>query len=156
MVTITIDHISQLIALEAHVHYAEPPPPGRDPFVAVRRSSPVLLSAPHGAICGRLLPHVMAVNVRALQERMPGSEALHRYDEVAQILTGSPRATAADGVAWVQELCDALRVGSLKKYGVTPADLPTLIEKGAVASSMQGNPIRLTPDEMKEILTRAL
>ena len=115
-----------------------------------------MFPAPHGAICGRLLPHVMAVNVRALQERLPGSEALRRYDEIARILTGSASATAADGVAWVQELCDALQVPPLASYGITPEDFPILIEKASIASSMQGNPIKLTPDEMREILTRAL
>jgi alcohol dehydrogenase class IV len=98
----------------------------------------------------------MAVNVQALQERLPGSEALHRYDEIARILTGSDKTTASNGVAWVQELCQALRVPSLASYGVTPEDFPVLIEKGSVASSMQGNPIKLTSDEMREILTRAL
>jgi len=112
--------------------------------------------APHGAVCASLLPHVMAVNVRALQERFPESEALRRYDEIARILTGNERATADDGVAWVQELCDALRIPSLASYGVTPDNFPVLIEKASVASSMKGNPIQLTPDEMREILTRAL
>jgi alcohol dehydrogenase class IV len=115
-----------------------------------------MFSAPHGAICGRLLPHVMVVNVRALQERQPGSEALRRYDEVARILTGNPSATADDGVAWVQELCEALWVPPLASYGVTAEDVPLLIEKAAVSSSMKGNPIELTPGEMGEILTRAL
>ena len=115
-----------------------------------------MFSAPHGAICGRLLPHVVAINVRALQERLRDSEALRRYDEVARILTGSRSATADDGVAWVQELCAVLQVPSLASYGVTPADFPVLIEKGSVASSMQGNPIELTPDEMREILAWAL
>jgi len=114
-----------------------------------------MFAAPHGAICGLLLPHVVAVNVRALTERQPGSKALRRYDEVAQILTGDARATAADGVAWVQGLCDALRVPGLGAYGVTEADVPVLVEKSAVASSMQGNPIQLTREEMGEILRRA-
>ena len=47
-----------------------------------------MFPAPHGAVCARLLPHVMEINVRALQERQPGSDALHRYDEVARILDG--------------------------------------------------------------------
>ena len=115
-----------------------------------------MFPAPHGAVCARLLPHVMAVNVRALQERSPGSEALRRYDEIARILTGNEEATADDGVAWVQELCQALQVPSLASYGMTPADLTVVIEKASVASSMQGNPIQLTPDEMREILTQAL
>ena len=49
MVTITLDHIRQLIQREAGVHYNEPHPQGEAPFVVVRRQSPVLLSAPHGA-----------------------------------------------------------------------------------------------------------
>lgn len=115
-----------------------------------------MFPGPHGAICARLLPYVMAVNVRALQERSPGSEALRRYNEIARILTRSDQATADDGVAWVQELCQALQVASLAAYGMTPADLTVVIEKASAASSMQGNPIKLAPDEMREILTRAL
>jgi len=115
-----------------------------------------MFTAPHGAICGRLLPHVMAVNVRALQERLPESAALRRYDQIAQILIGSPKATARDGVAWIQALCEALHVPPLSSYEITTEDFPPLIEKASVSSSMQGNPIKLTPDEMREILTRAL
>ena len=115
-----------------------------------------MFPGPHGAICARLLPYAMEVNVRALQERSPKSEALHRYGEIAQILTGRADATASDGVAWVQELCQALQVPPLGAYDVTLEDLPVLIEKAAVASSMQGNPIKLTEEEMREILTRAM
>ncbi|MBC8446129.1 MAG: iron-containing alcohol dehydrogenase, partial [Chloroflexi bacterium] len=111
-----------------------------------------MFPAPHGAVCASLLPHVMAVNVRALQERSPESEALRRYDEIARFLTGNERATADDGVAWVGELCQALQIPSLASYGVTEEDFPALIEKASVSSSMKGNPIKLTPDEMSEIL----
>ncbi|MBN2003834.1 MAG: hypothetical protein JXA21_10790 [Anaerolineae bacterium] len=52
-ITITQEHIAKLIAIESGVHYAELPPPGRNPFVAISRPSPVLLSAPHGAITYR-------------------------------------------------------------------------------------------------------
>ncbi|NJN95446.1 MAG: iron-containing alcohol dehydrogenase [Anaerolineales bacterium] len=114
-----------------------------------------MFPAPHGAVCAILLPPVMAVNVQALQERQPNSEFLRRYDEVAQILTGSPKATAGDGVAWVQELGQALSVPKLGTYGLTPADFPTVIEKTAAASSTQGNPIQLTSAELHEILNRA-
>jgi len=115
-----------------------------------------MFSAPHGVICGALLPHVMAVNLHVLQERMPGSVSLGRYGEVAQILTGDEDATADDGVAWVQELCQALEVPSLSSTGVTSADFSALIEKASVSSSMKGNPVELSPEEMREILTRAM
>ena len=115
-----------------------------------------MFPAPHGAVCAALLPHVMEINVRALRERLPGSEALQRYDEIACILTENVRATAADGVHWVLDLCQALHIPPLSSYGVMVKHVPTLIEKASVASSMKGNPIVLTPDEMQEILTRAL
>lgn len=46
-------HLRQLIEIESQIHYREPPPAGSEPFVVVRRRSPVLLSAPHGAITHR-------------------------------------------------------------------------------------------------------
>jgi alcohol dehydrogenase class IV len=115
-----------------------------------------MFHAPHGAICGRLLPHVMAVNVRALQERGQESDALRRYDEVAQLLIGTPRATAHDGVSWMQALCAALDVPPLSAHGVTEDDFPLIIEKASRSSSMKGNPIKLTAEEMKDSLRRAL
>ena len=57
--------------------------------------------APHGAVCAAFLPHVMAVNARALRTRQPGSAALARYDEIARFLTGQAGALAEDGIAWV-------------------------------------------------------
>lgn len=112
--------------------------------------------APHGAICARLLPPVMAINVRALSQRMPDSQALRRYDEIARLLTGDARATANDGIRWVEELCRALRVPPLSAYGMTPADVPDVVERAAAASSMKGNPIPLTREELTEILSAAL
>ncbi len=115
-----------------------------------------MFPAPHGAVCGRLLPYVMPVNVRALQARAPDSPALRRYDEVAQLLTGDRDATAGDGVTWVIDLCRALDVPPLSAYGMTKHDIPAVIDKAARSSSMRGNPIALTPEEMEEILTAAL
>jgi alcohol dehydrogenase class IV len=115
-----------------------------------------MFPAPHGAVCAVLLPHVMEMNVHALRERAPDSEALQRYAEVAQILTGHLKATASDGVTWVQELSQALHIPGLAIYGLTPVDFPVVIEKTIVASSTQGNPIKLTPAELHEVLKRAL
>ncbi len=56
MAAVNTDHVCQLIAIESHVHYGEPPPPGMFPFVAISRESPVLISAPHGARTFRNTP----------------------------------------------------------------------------------------------------
>lgn len=111
-----------------------------------------MFDAPHGGICARLLPFVMETNIRALKARQPESDVLRRYDEIARLVTGRPDARAEDGVTWTSELCTALVIPSLGTYGVTEADYETLVEKAATSSSMQGNPIKLTGEEMREIL----
>ncbi|MBN1853176.1 MAG: iron-containing alcohol dehydrogenase [Pirellulales bacterium] len=113
-----------------------------------------MFDAPHGAVCAALLPHGMAINVTAMQYREPGNPILQRYDEVARILTHHPNASAVDGVRWVQELCKMLQIPSLATYGLTRDDMPVLIEKAAASSSMKGNPIHLSRDELHEILDR--
>jgi alcohol dehydrogenase class IV len=114
-----------------------------------------MFPAPHGTVCACLLPHVMRVNVRALRERAPNSPSLTRYNEVAQIVTGSPNATATDGVAWVEALCTDLAVPPLSSFGITPADYSLAIEKSRNSSSMKGNPLVLTDAELEEILQAA-
>jgi alcohol dehydrogenase class IV len=115
-----------------------------------------MFPAPHGAICARLLPPVMAANVAALQQRAPASPALARYDEAARLLTGRPDAVAGDGVAWVADLVEAFAVPRLAAYGIVPADLPEIVAKSQQASSMKANPIALSAGELVRVLEQAL
>ena len=115
-----------------------------------------MFNAAHGAICGRLLPFVMAMNISALQRRAPDSPSLARYEEVARIVTGKATATASDGINWVQKTCAVLKLPPLSDYGITEADFESLIEKAQKASSMKGNPVQLTEAELVEILQQAL
>lgn len=112
--------------------------------------------APHGVVCACLLPHVMRANIKALTERMPDSPALFRYMEIAVMLTGDVTATAEDGADWIADLCGELAIPSLGDMGVTPADFESLADKGANASSMKGNPVELTREELLGILQSAL
>jgi alcohol dehydrogenase class IV len=115
-----------------------------------------MFPAPHGAVCAALLPHVMRANARALEARAPASPALDRYREVAELCTGRAGATIDDGLAWVAELCRALEVPGLARYGMSAADVPDLCAKARVASSMKGNPLPLTDAELAEIAAAAL
>jgi alcohol dehydrogenase class IV len=113
-------------------------------------------SAPHGAICAALLPHVMAMNLRALRQREPNGPALYRYDEVAWWLTGDAKAKADDGVKWVRALVADLKIPRLGSFGIRREHFAGLVAKAANASSMKANPIALTPEELTEILEQAL
>ena len=115
-----------------------------------------MFPAPHGAVCAALLPHAMAINLRALEARSPNSETLHRFTEIARLLTDHPAATPADGMHWIQALCHDLQIPPLHTYGLTTADIPSVVEKAAQASSMNANPIPLTLSELTEILRRAI
>ena len=114
-----------------------------------------MFRAPHGAICAALLPHVMAANIRALRKRMPDSDALRRYEEVARLLTGKSQATADDGVEWVHTLVTDLQIPKLRTYGITREHTAELVEKSRSASSMKANPIVLTREELADTLERA-
>lgn len=111
--------------------------------------------APHGAVCARLLPEIMTLNVAALRARAPADECLGRYGEIARMVTGDPAAAIEDGVAWVRELVAALQIRPLSAHGVTRADLPEIREKARRASSMKGNPIALTDAELDAALAAA-
>jgi alcohol dehydrogenase class IV len=107
---------------------------------------------PHGTACARLLPLVAAINVRALRARMPSSPALDRYDEVARIVTGNHAARAKDAVTWLENLVGELGVPTLSAYGVRDEDVSRVVVAARQASSMKGNPIMLTDDELAEAL----
>jgi len=114
-----------------------------------------MLSAAHGVICARLLPYVMQANVQVLQERAADSPALARYDQIAQLATGTATAKATDGLEWVQELCSSLKVPPLAEFGLKEQDLPAVVAKSRKSSSMKGNPIILTDDELMVILKKS-
>jgi len=113
-----------------------------------------MISAGHGVICGVLLPHVMRANLQALEKRAGDSVAMVRYDEVARVLAGVATAEATDGLNWVQEICRALQLPSLGEFGLREKDFHTIIAKCRNSSSMKGNPIVLTDDELMEILRK--
>ncbi len=112
--------------------------------------------APHGAICGRLLPIVLRVNLNALRARAPQSATIHRFDELGILLTGSGSGGAEAAIAWLTELCNELHVPPLGTYGMRPVDFPSLIEAAGASSSMKGNPIVLEQDELMSVLQAAL
>ncbi|MEA1927718.1 MAG: iron-containing alcohol dehydrogenase [Candidatus Auribacterota bacterium] len=115
-----------------------------------------MFRAPHGVICARLLPLVMEANIRARRQRTPSSPALSHYREAAAIVTGNEQATGEDGVEWIQNLCRDLAIPPLAQFGIKGDDVTAIVAKAKNSSSMKGNPVELSEEELVGILSRAL
>ena len=107
--------------------------------------------APHGAVCAALLPAVMGTNIAALAARAPQDPARFRYRELDGII-----AAGAEASAWVAELTAALGIPRLSSFGMGAGDIPLLVEKARAASSMRGNPIALTDEELTAIACESM
>lgn len=107
--------------------------------------------APHGAVCAALLPWVMRANLSALEARAPQSPSLGRYRELNALLAGGGNAAC-----WTADLVAALAIPKLAAMGVKREEIPLLVEKAKSASSMRGNPIALSDEELTSVAHAAL
>jgi alcohol dehydrogenase class IV len=111
---------------------------------------------PHGVACAALLTPVIEANVRELRRDPSGQPVLDRYTEAARSLTGSPAASIEDGLAWLRETITMLGIPGLATSGIGPGDADDVAVKAARSSSMQGNPVTLSHDDLRAILLAAL
>ncbi len=107
---------------------------------------------PHGAVCACLMAAVIEINIEALQEQKLD---VAKFDELAQILTGSTLAKAEDVIVWADNLMAELKIPSLSKFGLSENDFPELIKKAKNASSMKGNPVELDDEQLHWILEKS-
>lgn len=110
-----------------------------------------LPAAPHGVICARLLPHVLAANAAA-----SGAALAARYDAAAALVLGRASATLADLSAWTGALADQAGLPRLRDLGLGADLIPAVAAQSLQSSSMRGNPVDLPQDALAAILTAAL
>lgn len=108
---------------------------------------------PHGAVCACLMSAVIEMNIEALKEQ---NLDISKFDELAKILSGNEHAIAEDGIVWIENLISELEIPSLSAFGLTESDFPKLVQKAKNASSMKGNPVKLTDDQLMWILEKSL
>jgi alcohol dehydrogenase class IV len=85
-----------------------------------------------------------------------GRAVLDRYGEAGGLLTGQPGASVEDGVAWIRQTLTLLAVPGLAAFGLTAGQAGDIAAQALTSSSMQGNPVPLTRDELEAIVCQAL
>lgn len=114
-----------------------------------------IIPAKHGELCAALLSECARANILGLRQRDPQNRALLRYAQVACWLSGSSDSQAEDCIALFRGLHTKLKLPSLKDLGFEPKHLELSLEMSAQSSSMKGNPIQLTRDEMSSVLNNS-
>jgi alcohol dehydrogenase class IV len=113
-------------------------------------------AVPHGVACAALLAPVAEANVRALRAGPAGHPALDRYADAARVLTGNPAAAVEDGLAWIRQTVALLGIPRLGTFKISPEDAGAVAAKAVRSSSMQGNPVALSEDDLRAVLLHAV
>ncbi|MCC6916024.1 iron-containing alcohol dehydrogenase [Nitrosomonas sp.] len=114
---------------------------------------------PHGTVCGTLVATATRINIGSMQAREPGNPALAKYQHAADILCGTrfnnPETAFNALTDLLAQWTDALALPRLSHYGLQSAHLDKIIAH-CRGSSMKTNPIRLSDDEIRQILLERL
>jgi len=109
-----------------------------------------LTGAAHGAICGALLGPVLAVNRMAAE-----GEARARLDTVCTILAEVLGSTVEKAPVALQSWAWAQGLPGLVAQGVHEDQHAGIVMAAQQASSMKGNPVMLSAQDLREVLERA-
>jgi alcohol dehydrogenase class IV len=109
-----------------------------------------VISAPHGAIAGRLLPYVLSANQQACR-----GEAKQRIDEVQDWIAQSFNISAVQAFAHLATWSQQQGLPGLGAMGLCKADRPRVAQAALSSSSMQGNPVVLSEATLIDVLTNA-
>lgn len=113
-----------------------------------------LTGAPHGAICGILLPHVLRANRRAARD----ARAVARLDQVSAWIGAALGRPGADMDQAARLLADWARqagLPTLSGLGIDPEAMAQAAQAAASSSSMQANPASLSAEDLVQIMRAA-
>ncbi|MEE8452054.1 MAG: iron-containing alcohol dehydrogenase [Thermoguttaceae bacterium] len=106
----------------------------------------------HGAACALMLPVALRVNSKARQAEL--AQLAHTLFGCRH--TKQPEQAVEVLIAKIEELCDRVGVARrLSQVGVRAEQIPALV-KSSRGSSMSGNPVELSDDELTTILEEML
>ncbi|MDB3910784.1 iron-containing alcohol dehydrogenase [Paracoccaceae bacterium] len=106
--------------------------------------------APHGAVCGVLLPPVLAANAQAAT-----GVAAARISEVQTWISDAFGVEAKQAMTALQNWSQHHGLPRLSQMGVREDELQSIAQASLGSSSMRGNPVALTEGALTDILYAA-
>jgi alcohol dehydrogenase class IV len=108
---------------------------------------------PHGIICGTLMPSANEMNIRLLRKGN-NSEALAKYISLGKLFLKKKKGNDdyfLDGfVDYLYRLSNEIKLPDLKSAGVKEDDFEVICRE----TDCKNNPVKLTTDDLMEILTK--
>lgn len=110
-----------------------------------------ICDVPHGLACATLLPIALRTNQNSSRKEQV---------VLGKLFTKNPHLSKTDAIAasidHIQQLCDSLSIPrTLSEIGVKQSDLIAIVS-GSRGNSMNGNPRKLSDDELMQILEENL
>jgi alcohol dehydrogenase class IV len=107
-----------------------------------------MTTAPHGAVCGALLPHVLMANIAAHDLPAQSRRRLERVRNwIASALMVAPETAFERLAEWSQHH----GLPTLGEMGVEAKDIERIAEASVASSSMKGNPVPLSVGQLANI-----
>lgn len=113
-----------------------------------------LTGAPHGAICGALLPHVLLANRRATTD----ADTVARLDQIARWIGAAldaPMASVPEAARALADWSHRAGLPALSALGIGPEAQAAAAEAAASSSSMKANPAALNAGTLRRVMEEA-
>jgi alcohol dehydrogenase class IV len=115
-----------------------------------------LFIIPHGTVCGTLMAPANAMTVKRLREQSKSHPALVKYATLGRIFSDTDNKSQDYYIdSFINQIVswtEMMNIDRLGKYGIKNTDLEKIVNKTDVKS----NPIKLSKDDLIEILSTRL
>jgi alcohol dehydrogenase class IV len=112
---------------------------------------------PHGVACGTLIGELIKINIKKLKEDKENNKIyLEKYAEVGRIFSGKDKLemdSACEALIYeISRLLEFMKIPRLGEFGIREEHLDKIVK----LTENKNNPIKLTNEELKEMLTNRL
>jgi alcohol dehydrogenase class IV len=115
-----------------------------------------MFDIPHGVTCGTLMAVANEINIREMRKTNPKNPALKKYAALGKMISGIQGKDddyyADNFIEYLHDMTEKLSLPRLSRYGITSPDIPVISR----LTDVKNNPVRLTEENIAEIIERRL